>query len=82
MLYILAWLLLGFVLGYIHSVHLQKSTMTIHDVLLEMLAGPLVLIEFYIHFKNYVVITGPKREIITPEAPRETLQRSKGDSKK
>ena len=83
-IYIAAWLLSGFVLGYIHSVCLNKSTMTIEDVLLNTLAGPIMLTGFYIHFRKHVIITGPKREIVTPDIPRETLQRTKpgqGDNK-
>ena len=72
---IIAWFVSGFVFGYIHSVYLKKSAMTIEDVLFDTLAGPIVLFGFYIHFRKHVVIVGPKREIVTSEPPRETLKR-------
>lgn len=49
------WILTGAKLGHLYALRLKKSHMTLNDLLLSALAGPMCVIGIYAHYQNHII---------------------------
>lgn len=57
---IMIWLFMGFVLGYIYSIHIKKSFFKVNDIVISMIAGLLNFIPIWNEYLKNVIVFKPK----------------------